>query len=170
MSTADRPRGACPPVALDAWREERRRAGERVVFTNGCFDLLHEGHVRLLLAARAAGDALVVGLNDDASVRRLKGAGRPLVPEAERAELLAGLEPVDRVAPFGEDTPLALIERLRPDVLVKGADWPEENIVGAREVRGWGGEVVRVTLVEGISTTGLVERVRQRLRPDREAE
>jgi D-beta-D-heptose 7-phosphate kinase / D-beta-D-heptose 1-phosphate adenosyltransferase len=133
-----------------------------VVFTNGVFDLLHAGHVALLEAARAAGDALVVGVNSDASVRRLgKGADRPLVAEGERARLLAALAAVDCVVLFDEDTPLALIERLHPDVLAKGADYPREAIVGAAEVEGWGGRVVRVPLVEGQSTTGLVRKLRQ---------
>ena len=129
--------------------------------TNGVFDLLHAGHVGLLEAARAAGDALVVGVNSDASARRLgKGPDRPLVVEGERARLLAALAAVDCVVLFDEDTPLALIERLRPDVLVKGADYAPEAIVGAAEVEGWGGRVVRVPLVEGKSTTDLVRKLR----------
>lgn len=131
------------------------------MFTNGVFDLLHTGHVALLEAARAEGTALVVGVNTDASVRRLgKGAERPLVPEAERARLLAALAAVDCVVLFDEDTPLALIDRLRPDVLVKGADYAREAIVGAAEVEGWGGRVVRVPLVAGKSTTDLVRKLR----------
>ena len=132
------------------------------MFTNGVFDLLHAGHVALLEAARAAGDALVVGVNGDASVRRLgKGAGRPLVAEEERARLLAALAAVDCVVLFDEDTPLALIERLHPDVLVKGADYAREAIVGAAEVEGWGGRVVRVPLVAGKSTTDLARKLRR---------
>jgi len=132
-----------------------------VVFTNGVFDLLHTGHVALLEAARAEGAALVVAVNTDASVRRLgKGSERPLVPEAERARLLAALSAVDCVVLFDEDTPLALIDRLRPDVLVKGADYAREAIVGAAEVEGWGGRVVRVPLVAGKSTTDLVRKLR----------
>jgi D-beta-D-heptose 7-phosphate kinase/D-beta-D-heptose 1-phosphate adenosyltransferase len=132
-----------------------------VVFTNGVFDVLHTGHIALLEAARAAGDALVVGVNTDASVRRLgKGPDRPLVPEGERARVLAALAAVDCVVLFGADTPLALIERLRPDVLVKGADYSRETIVGAAEVEGWGGRVVRVPLIEGKSTTDLVRKLR----------
>ncbi len=131
------------------------------MFTNGVFDLLHTGHIGLLEAARAAGDALVVGVNTDASVRRLgKGPDRPFVPEGERARVLAALAAVDCVVLFGEDTPLALIERLRPDVLVKGADYARETIVGAAEVEGWGGRVVRVPLIEGKSTTDLVRKLR----------
>ena len=132
-----------------------------MAFTNGVFDLLHGGHVALLEAARATGDALVVGVNSDASVRRLgKGPDRPLVAEAERARLLAALAAVDCVVLFNDDTPLALIERLHPDVLVKGADYAPEAIVGAAEVEGWGGRVVRVPLVEGKSTTDLVRKLR----------
>jgi len=132
-----------------------------VAFTNGVFDLLHAGHIALLEAARAAGDALVVGVNSDASVRRLgKGPERPLVAEAERARLLAALAAVDCVVLFDEDTPLTLIQRLRPDVLVKGADYAPEAIVGAKDVEGWGGRVVRVPLVEGKSTTDLVRKLR----------
>jgi len=131
------------------------------VFTNGVFDLLHAGHVALLEAARAAGDVLVVGVNTDASVRRLgKGVDRPLVAEGERARVLAALAAVDCVVLFDDDTPLALIERLRPAVLVKGADYAPEAIVGAAEVEGWGGRVVRVPLVAGKSTTDLVRKLR----------
>jgi rfaE bifunctional protein nucleotidyltransferase chain/domain len=140
------------------WRAEQTGA---VVFTNGVFDLLHVGHVTLLEAARAQGAALVVGVNADDSVRRLgKGTDRPLVPFSERARVLAALACVDCVVPFEEATPLALILALRPDVLVKGADYAPEAIVGAREVEGWGGRVVRVPLVEGRSTTDLIRRVR----------
>jgi D-beta-D-heptose 7-phosphate kinase/D-beta-D-heptose 1-phosphate adenosyltransferase len=143
--------------AAAAWRAQRGR----VVFTNGVFDLLHAGHVALLEAARAEGDALVVGVNSDASVRRLgKGPDRPLVAERERTRVLAALAAVDCVVLFDEDTPLALIRRLRPDVLVKGADYEREAIVGGDEVEGWGGRVVRVPLVEGKSTTNLLRKLR----------
>ena len=125
------------------------------------FDLLHVGHVALLEAARAAGQVLVVGVNSDASVRRLgKGADRPLVPEADRARLVAALESVDCVVLFDQETPKELIRRLRPDILVKGADYSRDQIVGADEVEGWGGRVVRVPLVPGQSTTDLVRRLR----------
>lgn len=125
--------------------------------------MLHAGHVTLLETARAAGDALVVGLNTDVSVRRLgKGADRPLVPEAERARLLAALAAVDCVVLFDEDTPLALIRRLKPDVLVKGADYAPADIVGATDVESWGGRVIRVPLVSGKSTTGLLDKLRGR--------
>ncbi len=131
------------------------------MFTNGVFDLLHAGHVALLEAARAEGDALVAAVNSDASARRLgKGPGRPLVAEGERARLLAALAAVDCVVLFDEETPLALIRRLRPDVLVKGADYARAAIVGADEVEGWGGRVVRVPLVEGKSTTELLRKLR----------
>jgi len=140
------------------WRERQRGP---VVFTNGVFDLLHVGHVALLEAARAEGGALVVGVNSDASVRRLgKGADRPIVRGPERARLLAALACVDCVVLFDEETPLALIKRLRPDVLVKGADYARAAIVGADQVEGWGGRVVRVPLVPGASTTALLARLR----------
>lgn len=133
----------------------------RVVFTNGVFDLLHPGHVELLEAARREGDVLVVGVNTDASVRRLgKGAGRPVADERARARVLAGLAAVDCVVLFDEDTPIELIRRLAPDVLVKGADYPRESIVGADWVEARGGRVVRVPVVAGFSTTALVERLR----------
>ena len=132
-----------------------------VVFTNGVFDLVHPGHVELLEAARRQGAALVVGLNSDTSVRRLKkGPGRPLVPETARARVLAGLAAVDCVALFDEETPLELIKALAPDVLVKGADYAREEIVGGDWIESRGGTVVRVPLVQGFSTTSLVERLR----------
>ncbi|OLC06938.1 MAG: hypothetical protein AUH42_04515 [Gemmatimonadetes bacterium 13_1_40CM_70_11] len=146
------------PAQAAAWRAAQRG---RVVFTNGVFDLLHAGHVTLLEAARAEGDALVVGVNGDASARRLaKGADRPLVGAEDRARLVAALACVDCVVLFDEDTPLALIRRLRPDVLVKGADYARDAIVGADDVEGWGGRVVRVPLVPGQSTSDLVRRLR----------
>jgi rfaE bifunctional protein nucleotidyltransferase chain/domain len=138
------------------WREE----GRRVVLTNGCFDLLHPGHVALLEAARAHGDVLVVAINSDRSVRRIKGEGRPLVPEAERAETLLALEAVDRVVLYDEPTPLEVVKALAPDVLVKGADWAEDAIVGREEVEASGGQVVRVEMVPGRSTTAMLERIR----------
>jgi D-beta-D-heptose 7-phosphate kinase/D-beta-D-heptose 1-phosphate adenosyltransferase len=146
--------------ALRAALAPRRRDGTRVVFTNGCFDLVHAGHVRYLEAARALGDLLVVGLNDDASVRRLKGAGRPILALAERAEVLAGLTAVDHLVAFAEDTPLALIEVLQPDVLVKGADWPADDIVGRDVVLAHGGRVERIDLVPGVSTSEIIRRIR----------
>ena len=139
-----------------------RAAGGTVVFTNGVFDLLHPGHVRYLDAARACGDALVVGVNSDRSVRANKGPSRPIVPEAERAELLAALACVDAVTIFDEDTPHRLIEQLQPDVLVKGADWTADQIIGRDVVEARGGRVVRVPVEPGHSTSGLVERIRSR--------
>jgi rfaE bifunctional protein nucleotidyltransferase chain/domain len=133
-------------------------AGKKVVFTNGCFDILHSGHIDLLRRARALGDALVVAINSDASIVRIKGRGRPIIPEQERAELLDGFEMVDFVCWFEDETPLQAILVIHPDVLVKGSDWTD-NVVGQREVEGWGGKVVTLPLVEGHSTTGIVERV-----------
>lgn len=137
-----------------------RQRGQRIGFTNGCFDLLHPGHIALLARARAACDRLVVGLNTDASIRRLKGPDRPVQNEAARATVLASLESVDIVVPFAEDTPLALIEALRPDLLVKGADYTIETVVGAALVQGWGGEVMLAPLEAGHSTTRLIARSR----------
>jgi rfaE bifunctional protein nucleotidyltransferase chain/domain len=147
--------------ALPALRRTARQLGWKVVFTNGCFDLLHVGHLRLLEVAREHGDLLVVAVNSDASVARLKGPTRPIVPEVDRAAMLCGLEPVDFVTVFDEDTPLAAVVALRPDVLVKGGDYRRADIVGAREVEGWGGEVVVVPTVAGRSTTGLIESIKQ---------
>jgi D-beta-D-heptose 7-phosphate kinase / D-beta-D-heptose 1-phosphate adenosyltransferase len=143
---------------LDERLHEWRRRGLRIGFTNGCFDLLHRGHVKLLAQARAACDRLVVGLNDDASVRRLKGDSRPLQDVHSRAEVLAALEAVDLVAVFGEDTPLKLIERVRPQVLVKGGDYRREDVVGHDLVEAAGGEIILVDLVPGHSTSALVRR------------
>ncbi|KHK02751.1 D-glycero-beta-D-manno-heptose 1-phosphate adenylyltransferase [Desulfovibrio sp. TomC] len=137
----------------------RVRPGRTVVFTNGCFDLLHAGHVDVLTRARTLGDLLVVGLNDDASVVRLKGARRPITPVAERAYVLAGLACVDFVSPFAEDTPLELIEAVLPDVLVKGGDWPVSAIVGGDVVTARGGRVASLPLAPGLSTTAVIERI-----------
>jgi D-beta-D-heptose 7-phosphate kinase/D-beta-D-heptose 1-phosphate adenosyltransferase len=156
------PSTATPLAALVLERHEWARRGQRAVFTNGCFDLLHAGHIRLLEQARAQGEILVIGLNSDRSVTRLKGPGRPIVPEAERAETLLGLEAVDRVVVYDEPTPLETICALRPDVLVKGADWKLTDIVGRTEVEAAGGRVVRVELVPGRSTTRIVEGTRRR--------
>jgi D-glycero-beta-D-manno-heptose 1-phosphate adenylyltransferase len=147
-----------PLVDALAWRARQTGA---VVFTNGVFDLLHPGHVELLEAARREGAALIVGVNSDASVRRLgKGAERPLTTQAARARVLAGLAAVDCVVLFDEDTPLDLITRLEPDILVKGADYTRDAIVGADFVESRGGRVVRVPLVHGFSTSSIVERLR----------
>lgn len=140
-----------------AWRQ---RAQGRVVFTNGVFDLLHPGHIDVIAAARGQGDALVVGLNSDDSVRRLKGPQRPVRTEAERAYVLAALADVDAVVTFSEDTPLELIRRLRPDVLVKGGDYQPSTVVGRAEVESWGGRVVIVPLHPGQSTTSIIEKLR----------
>jgi rfaE bifunctional protein nucleotidyltransferase chain/domain len=140
-----------------AWRRALRGP---VVFTNGVFDLLHPGHIDLLLGARRAGDALIVGVNDDASVKRLKGPERPIRSIAERCYVLAALEMVDAVVAFEQDTPLELVRALRPDVLVKGGDYTEASIVGARNVRAWGGDVVVIPLTPGHSTTSTIERLR----------
>ena len=137
------------------WKDNRRQ----VVFTNGCFDLLHPGHIRLLEEARTLGDVLVVGLNSDCSLRELKGPGRPLVPEQERAEVLAALEAVAAVTIFDEPTPRELVAALVPDVLVKGGDWGADEIVGREEVEAAGGRVVRISLVEGYSTSRLIAKI-----------
>jgi D-beta-D-heptose 7-phosphate kinase/D-beta-D-heptose 1-phosphate adenosyltransferase len=130
------------------------------VFTNGVFDLLHPGHIDVLVGARSRGDALVVGINSDTSVRRLKGPERPIRSEADRAFVLASLEAVDAVCVFDEDTPLELVRALRPDVIVKGGDYTPENVVGAAEVRSWGGECVIIPLTPGHSTTSIIEQLR----------
>ena len=140
---------------------ELRRSGKTVVFTNGVFDLLHPGHVRYLDTARSLGDALIVGVNADASVRRNKGPSRPVTPEGERAEVLAALASVDAVVIFPEDTPAEIVRALQPDILVKGADWPADQIVGRDTVEARGGRVVLVPVEAGHSTTTIVERVRQ---------
>ncbi len=136
-----------------------QRAGEKIVFTNGCFDIIHAGHVRYLKKAKACGDILVVGLNSDSSVRKIKGQGRPIVPERERAEVLSALSSVDHVVLFSEPTPIKLIAAFRPDVLVKGADWAEKEIAGADMVRKNGGRVARIRLAKGRSTTNIIKRI-----------
>ncbi len=132
----------------------------RVVFTNGCFDLLHPGHVQTLEMARALGDALIVGVNSDASVRQLKGAGRPVVPERERAEILAAFASVDAVIIFDEPTPREVIAKLLPDVLVKGGDWAGDQIVGREEVENAGGRVISIPVVTDYSTTAILQKIR----------
>jgi rfaE bifunctional protein nucleotidyltransferase chain/domain len=145
----------------EAVRMSRRlqRRGRKIVFTNGCFDLIHSGHAVYLHRARKKGDFLIVGLNRDDSVRRLKGTGRPLLKFRERALLLAYLIPVDLVVGFAGDTPLSLIKKIKPDVLVKGADYRISEIVGSEDVQGWGGKVMTVPLVRGKSTSGLLEKL-----------
>jgi rfaE bifunctional protein nucleotidyltransferase chain/domain len=146
-------------VILRFGREKRN--GRIVVFTNGCFDLLHPGHIQSLEQARALGDALVVGINSDASVRELKGAGRPIFPELERAEILASFECVDAVVIFNQPTPREIIGALLPDVLVKGGDWPGDQIVGRAEVEAAGGHVVSIPVVQGYSTTEVLRKIRE---------
>lgn len=140
---------------LAGWRSR----GKRIVFTNGCFDILHAGHVDYLQRAARMGDVLVIGLNSDSSVRKLKGPSRPVNRQSDRARVLAALECVDRITIFAERTPERLIRKVRPDVLVKGADWKVEDIVGAEFVRNRGGKIVTVPFVKGYSTTGLLRKI-----------
>ena len=148
--------------AAAAWAEAERASGRRVVFTNGVFDVLHPGHTRYLADARALGDALIVAVNSDRSVRaQHKGSDRPITPEADRAELVAALTAVDAVVIFDEDTPLEIISAIQPDVLVKGADWASDAIVGRDVVEARGGRVVRIPLAPGYSTTAILERARR---------
>ncbi len=152
-----------PLLTLDgaaAWSAEHRRAGRRVVFTNGVFDLVHPGHVAYLAAARAEGDVLIVAVNSDRSVRANKGPDRPVLPEGERAELVAALRMVDAVLVFDDETPAEIVRRILPDVLVKGADWAADAIVGRDTVEAGGGRVVRIDVVPGYSSTAIVERIR----------
>ncbi len=142
---------------IAAWRLH----DDRIVFTNGCFDLLHPGHVQYLAQARDYGQRLVVGLNSDASVKRLKGADRPVQNEQARALVLAGLATVDAVVIFDEDTPLELIKAIKPDVLVKGGDWPVDQMVGAVEVKAYNGQVVSLPFAEGFSSSGLIEKIKR---------
>jgi D-beta-D-heptose 7-phosphate kinase/D-beta-D-heptose 1-phosphate adenosyltransferase len=150
-----------------AFADGIRAGGGHVVFTNGVFDVLHPGHVRYLREARALGDALIVGVNSDNSVRSNKGPGRPINPENERAELLLALDSVDAAVIFDEETPHAIVSAIRPDILVKGADWGPDNIVGRDVVEGRGGRVVRIELSPGHSTSALIQKVRRVQRPDR---
>ena len=149
-------------AALGRAVRRARARGARVVFSNGCFDLLHAGHVKLLEGAKRHGELLVIGLNSDRSVRALKGRGRPIVPQRDRARLLAALASVDYVIIFDELTPQRLVTRLLPDVLIKGADWAAGDIVGAEAVRNAGGRVVRIPLLRGYSTSRLIARLRKR--------
>lgn len=145
--------------SLRAKLDGLRAQGKKIAFTNGCFDILHVGHVRYLREAKKTADILVLALNSDSSVRSIKGEKRPLVTESERAEVLAALEFIDFVTIFPELTPLELINFLRPDVLIKGGDWPENKVVGREEVRQWGGRVAIIPEVEGKSTTNVVEKI-----------
>lgn len=146
---------------LAPWAEAVHAAGRTIGFTNGCFDLIHAGHLAGFLRAAAAADELIVALNSDASVRVLKGEGRPILPEADRAALIASLRPVSAVTIFAEPTPLETILRVRPDVLVKGSEYEEADIVGAREVKSWGGRIVRVPMVPGRSTSQIIAAIRR---------
>ena len=139
--------------------EGLREAGKRIVFTNGCFDILHVGHVRYLSAARSKGDALVLGLNSDASVKSIKPENRPIVSQDQRAEVLAGLACVDYITIFDEPDPLALIKTIKPDVLIKGADWEDAKIIGSDVVKSYGGKVVRIEFVPDISTSRIIQRI-----------
>ena len=158
-----------PRNELKSHVDRLRREGKKVVFTNGCFDILHAGHTRYLREARKLGDVLILALNSDSSVRSIKGPMRPIVPEAERAEVVAALDSVDYVTVFDELTPLELIEFLRPDVIVKGGDWAEKDIVGAESVRKWGGRVAIMPEIEGASTTNIIDKVLQVYRSGDEA-
>ncbi len=153
-------------AALTSWteaascRQAWAKAGKKVVFTNGCFDLLHPGHIKYLNDAKALGDVLIVGLNADASIVGLKGDSRPINPLKDRAVMLMGLKSVDMVVAFEEDTPLNLIQNLLPDVLVKGGDYKVDDIVGAKEVRGHGGQVIVVPFLQGYSSSNLIHRIK----------
>jgi D-glycero-beta-D-manno-heptose 1-phosphate adenylyltransferase len=141
--------------------ERLKAQGKRIVFTNGCFDILHPGHTRYLWAARRLGDYLLVAVNSDRSVKAIKGEGRPVTPVEERTEVLAALSFVDGIVTFDEDNPLKIIQALLPDVLVKGGDWAEDEIIGAHVVKGAGGEVKRIPFVSGYSTTGIIRKIRE---------
>jgi len=149
-----------PREHLRDWAEEQRRRGRSIVFTNGCFDLLHEGHLKSFMEARRHGDLLLVAVNDDLSVRQLKGEGRPILPESSRVLMLRSLRAVDAVTIFADLSSLPTIEVVQPHVLAKGSQYGEEEIVGHAEVRKWGGRVVRLPMIEGLSTTQLLRRVR----------
>ena len=139
--------------------ESLREAGKRIVFTNGCFDILHAGHVRYLAAARSKGDALVLGLNSDVSVKSIKPENRPIVSQDQRAEVLAGLTCVDYITIFDDPDPLVLIQTIKPDVLIKGADWKETDIIGSDVVKSYGGKVIRIEVVPGISTSRIIQKI-----------
>jgi D-beta-D-heptose 7-phosphate kinase/D-beta-D-heptose 1-phosphate adenosyltransferase len=148
-----------PKEKLKEEIEILRKKGKRIVFTNGCFDILHVGHTRYLKEAKKLGDVLVLALNSDVSIKSIKGAKRPLIPENERVDVVASLEAVDYVTIFNELTPLELIEYIKPDILVKGGDWTEEQVVGRESVRKWGGKVMIVPEMKGASTTNIVEKI-----------
>jgi D-beta-D-heptose 7-phosphate kinase/D-beta-D-heptose 1-phosphate adenosyltransferase len=148
-------------TALKDKLEELRKKGKKIAFTNGCFDILHVGHVRYLREAKKTADVLVLALNSDSSVRSIKGEKRPLMNDKERAEILAALEFIDFVTIFRELTPLELINYLKPDILIKGGDWPEEKVVGREEIKKWGGRVAIIPEVKGKSTTNIVEKIKK---------
>lgn len=141
--------------------DDLRKKGKKIAFTNGCFDILHIGHVRYLREARKTADILVLALNSDASVKKIKGEKRPLVPQDDRAEIMAALEFIDFVTIFDETTPLELINLLKPDVLIKGGDWPEDKVVGRDEIKKWGGKLTLIPEIKGKSTTSIVDKIRQ---------
>ena len=145
---------------LSRWARRTRREGKRIVFTNGCFDILHAGHVQYLEQAKRLGDRLVVGLNSDRSVRHLKGRGRPVQSQKDRAVILSALSAVDRISIFDEPTPLQLIEAVKPHVLVKGADWKAKSIVGGREAKRWGARVKRIQFLKGRSTSAILKKIK----------
>lgn len=158
------PKGASKlvsPARISGWLARARRQKKKIVFTNGCFDVLHVGHVRYLHQARSLGDALVIGLNTDASVRRLKGPSRPVNAEKDRAEVLGALASVDAVVLFDEPTPLSLIQKVKPDYLVKGGDWKKKDIVGSDFVESYGGKVRSLPFVQGFSTTAALEKIQK---------
>lgn len=140
--------------------QQLKKSGKKIVFTNGCFDVLHVAHIRLLEQAKKLGDCLIIGINTDASVQRLKGSNRPYYPLSERIEILAALKVVDGVIPFDEDIPLNLIQKIKPDVLVKGGDYKKDQIVGSKEVESWGGRIVIFPYIEGYSTTNTLKQVK----------
>ena len=140
--------------------DQLKKEGKKIVFTNGCFDILHVGHTRYLREAKKAGDILILALNSDKSVRQLKGEKRPLIAENDRADVVASLESVNFVTIFHESTPLSLIEYLKPDVLVKGGDWEEDQIVGRESIESWGGKVVIIPEIKGSSTTNIIEKIK----------
>jgi rfaE bifunctional protein nucleotidyltransferase chain/domain len=152
--------------ALKKKLEKLRREGKKIAFTNGCFDILHVGHIRYLREAKKTADILVLALNSDSSVRAIKGNKRPLTCEGERAEILAALEFIDFVTIFEETTPLELIIDLKPDVLIKGGDWPEEKVVGREEIKKWGGRVAIIPEISGKSTTNIVEKIKKMYFPN----
>ncbi|MBN1473924.1 MAG: D-glycero-beta-D-manno-heptose 1-phosphate adenylyltransferase [Syntrophaceae bacterium] len=145
--------------------EELRKKGKKIAFTNGCFDILHIGHVRYLREAKKTADILVLALNSDASVKKIKGKKRPLVPQEDRAEIMAALEFIDFVTIFDETTPLELINLLKPDVLIKGGDWAEDDVVGRDEIKKWGGKLTLIPEIKGKSTTSIVDKIRQTYSP-----